>query len=171
MSITMTANLRRKWPAEALRVAVYAGIDPVTKRRHYLGEVIPAGLSAAKEADRAMRRMASQVDERRNPRTSATVDQMLDRYFEVVDLERNTVATDVGYAVRHIRPLVGRSSSASWVEMCSTRFTRSCAVAGSIVTGGRPSSAGRRACTSATSAARMCAGRWPRRRFGRSTSF
>jgi hypothetical protein len=85
----MTANLRRKWPAEALRVAVYAGIDPVTKRRHYLGEVIPAGLSAAKEADRAMRRMASQVDERRNPRTSATVDQTLDRYFDVVDLERN----------------------------------------------------------------------------------
>ena len=54
-----------------------------------------------------MRRLASQVDERRNPRTSATVDQMLDRYFEVVGLERNTVAT-FGYADRHIRPLIGK---------------------------------------------------------------
>ena len=30
----------------------FTGIDPVTKRRHYLREVIPAGPSAAKEADK-----------------------------------------------------------------------------------------------------------------------
>jgi integrase len=59
-------------PSGSLRVSVYAGIDPVTKRRHYLREVIAAGSSAAKEADRAMGRMANQIDERRNPRTSAT---------------------------------------------------------------------------------------------------
>jgi integrase len=87
---------------------VYAGIDPVTKRRHYLREVVLAGPSAAKEADKVMRRLASQIDERRSPRTSATVDQMLDRCFEVVDLERNTVVTYVGYADRHIRPLIGK---------------------------------------------------------------
>jgi hypothetical protein len=29
-------------PSGALRVVVYAGIDPVTKRRHYLRETIPA---------------------------------------------------------------------------------------------------------------------------------
>jgi integrase len=84
------------------------GIDQVSKRRHYLREVLPAGPSAAKEADGAMRRMASQIDERRYPRTSATVDQMLDRYFELVDLEQNTVTTYAGYAGRHIRPLIGR---------------------------------------------------------------
>jgi integrase len=34
-------------PSGALRVAVYAGIDPVAKRRHYLEEVVPAGPRAA----------------------------------------------------------------------------------------------------------------------------
>jgi hypothetical protein len=87
---------------------VYAGVDPVTKRRHYLREVVPAGPSAAKDADKLMRRLASQIDERRNPRTNATVDQMLDRYFEVIDLERNTISTYTGYADRHIRPLIGK---------------------------------------------------------------
>lgn len=77
-------------------------------RVHYLREVVPAGPSAAKEADKVMRRLASQVDERRNPRTNATVEQLLDKYFELVDLELNTITTYRGYADRHIRPLIGK---------------------------------------------------------------
>ncbi|WP_433291504.1 tyrosine-type recombinase/integrase [Pseudonocardia sp. CA-142604] len=95
-------------PSGALRVRVYAGKDPVTGRRHDLIEVIPPGPKAAAQAEAARTRLLNQVDERRSPRTSATVDQMLDRYFEVVDLERNTVVTYVGYADRHIRPLIGK---------------------------------------------------------------
>ncbi|WP_245585709.1 tyrosine-type recombinase/integrase [Pseudonocardia asaccharolytica] len=94
-------------PSGSLRVTVYAGIDPVTKRRHYLREVIPPGPSTRKEADKALRRLAGLVDERRNPRTNATVDQLLDRHFELVGLERSTLATYVGYADKHIRPLIG----------------------------------------------------------------
>jgi hypothetical protein len=30
-------------PSDALRVRVYAGVDPVTKRRHDLIEVVPPG--------------------------------------------------------------------------------------------------------------------------------
>ena len=30
-------------PSGSLRVRVYAGIDPVTKRKHYLTETVPAG--------------------------------------------------------------------------------------------------------------------------------
>jgi integrase len=86
---------------------VYAGIDPVSKRRHYLREVVPAGPRAAAEAEKAMRRLASQVDERRHPRTAASVDQLLDRHFELVSLERSTLATYQGYADKHIRPLIG----------------------------------------------------------------
>jgi hypothetical protein len=33
-----------------------------------------------------MRRLAAQVDERRNPRTNATLHQLLDRYSETVDV-------------------------------------------------------------------------------------
>ncbi len=61
-------------PSGALRVAVYAGLDPITGRRHYLREVVPAGPRAEAEADRVIRRLAGQVDEQCHPRTSATLD-------------------------------------------------------------------------------------------------
>ena len=32
---------------------------------------------------------------------------MLDKYFEVIDREPSTVATYIGYADKHIRPLIG----------------------------------------------------------------
>lgn len=66
-------------PSGSLRVKVYAGIDPITKKRHYLTETIPAGPTARKEAEKSRTRFLAQVDDRRNPRTRATVDQLLDR--------------------------------------------------------------------------------------------
>jgi integrase len=77
-----------------MRVSVYAGIDPVTKRRYYLREPVPAGPGAAAEADKVMRRLAGQVDERRRPRTTAMADQLLDKHFELVTVERTTLATE-----------------------------------------------------------------------------
>jgi integrase len=94
-------------PSGSLRVTVYAGIDPVTKRRHYLREVVPGGPRAASEAEKVLRRLAGQVDERRHPRTAATVDQLLDRHFDLITVERSTHATYRGYADKHIRPLIG----------------------------------------------------------------
>ncbi|MGH3977664.1 MAG: tyrosine-type recombinase/integrase [Pseudonocardiaceae bacterium] len=94
-------------PSGALRVSVYAGIDPLTKRRHYLREIIPAGSTASAEAHKALRRLVTQVDERRNPRTNATVNQLLDRHFEMLDLEPNTVEAYRELADNHIRPLIG----------------------------------------------------------------
>ncbi|HEX6402428.1 MAG TPA: tyrosine-type recombinase/integrase [Pseudonocardiaceae bacterium] len=94
-------------PSGGLRVYVYAGTDPLTGRRHYLRESIPAGPHAQAEADKAMRRLATEVDERRNPRTSATVDQLLDRHFELAELEENTLTNYRNLAAKHIRPLIG----------------------------------------------------------------
>ncbi|RAO40846.1 hypothetical protein GAR06_05793 [Micromonospora saelicesensis] len=48
---------------------VRAGVDPISGKRHYLTEVVPAGRTAAKEAEKARTRLLAQVDERRNPRT------------------------------------------------------------------------------------------------------
>src|SRR5687768_13302306 len=39
-------------PSGSLRVSVYAGIDPVSKKRHYLVETVPSGPSAARDAER-----------------------------------------------------------------------------------------------------------------------
>lgn len=94
-------------PSGALRVSVYAGIDPITKRRHYLRETVPPGPGTAAEAERVMRRLAGQVDERRHPRTSATVDQLLEKHFDMVTLERSTLAAYQGYVRKHISPLLG----------------------------------------------------------------
>ena len=63
-------------PSGALRVRVYAGADPVSGRRHYLKEVVPAGLDAERRADAVRVRFLAEVNERRNPRTSATVNQL-----------------------------------------------------------------------------------------------
>jgi integrase len=79
MAKARTARSRRQrgsideLPSGALRVRVYAGVDPVTKRRHDLVEIIPPDPQAEKEAYAARDRLVNQVEERRNSRTNATV--------------------------------------------------------------------------------------------------
>jgi integrase len=94
-------------PSGSLRVRVYAGTDPVSGERHDLVEIIPAGPDAAKLAEKARTRMLGEVDERRNARTKATVNQLLDRYFELLKAEPNTQENYESLARNHIRPLIG----------------------------------------------------------------
>lgn len=51
---------------------------------------MPAGPNAAAEAEKVRRRLVNQVDEQRNPRTKATVNQLMDRYLELLDVEATT---------------------------------------------------------------------------------
>ncbi|MCK2238089.1 tyrosine-type recombinase/integrase [Crossiella sp. S99.2] len=95
-------------PSGALRVRVYAGVDPVTKGRHDLIEIIPAGPKAADLAEKARTRLLAEVDERRNPRTSATVSQLLDKYLGNIDVGRTTLTRYRQVADLHIRPLIGK---------------------------------------------------------------
>jgi integrase len=94
-------------PSGGHRVRVYAGVDPLTGKRNYLTEVVPPGPGAAREAEKTRTRLLSQVDERRNPRTKATLNQLLDRYLEIVELEHSTRRTYEGYLDRHVRPVLG----------------------------------------------------------------
>lgn len=95
-------------PSGALRVKVYAGEDPLTGRRHFLRETIPASPTAAREAEQARARLLNQVDEGRNPRTKATVNQLMDRYLDVLDVDVTTRTSYEGYIRNHIRPLLGK---------------------------------------------------------------
>lgn len=95
-------------PSGALRVRVYAGVDPVTKRRHDLIEIIPPGPGADKQARRTRDRLISQVGERRNPRTNATVDQLLERYLDQFDGAASTLTLYRGYVRNHISPFLGK---------------------------------------------------------------
>jgi integrase len=94
-------------PSGAPRVCVYAGVDPLTGKRNCLTAVVPPGPGAAKEAEKVRTRLLTQVDQRRNPRTKATLDELLDRYLEVAELERSARNMYIGYLDRHVRPALG----------------------------------------------------------------
>ena len=97
-------------PSGALRVRVYAGMDPISRRRMYLTEVVPPGPRAGDQAERARTRLLRQVDERRNPRTRATVGQLLTRWLEVLDVDPSTKRGYESKISKHIRPLLGQLS-------------------------------------------------------------
>ncbi|MGH3549668.1 MAG: hypothetical protein ACRDQU_16485 [Pseudonocardiaceae bacterium] len=90
---------------------MYAGEDPLTGRRHFLPETIPPGPTAAREAEKARARLLNEVDEGRNPRTKATVNQLMDRYLDVLDVDVTTRKSYEGYIRNHIRPLLGKLST------------------------------------------------------------
>jgi integrase len=103
---TRRGNIEER--AGGYRVRGYAGRDPITKKRIYLKETIPAGPNAKRQAEKALTRLQNQVDERRAPRTSATLNQLLDRYFEVaVDVAPSTRSDYMSKANKHIRPILG----------------------------------------------------------------
>ena len=87
----------------ALRVRVYAGVDPVSGKRYDQIDVIPAGPTAAKEAEAARVRMLNEINERRHPRTKATTAQLLERHLTQRALEFNTFDTYEGYVNRATR--------------------------------------------------------------------
>jgi integrase len=94
--------------AGGFRVRVYAGIDPITKKAHYLRRTIPAGPNASREAERVLTKLLNQVDERRAPRTSASLNQLLDRYFDVgLDVVPSTRQDYISKVRKHVRPFVG----------------------------------------------------------------
>lgn len=159
-------------PSGSLRVRVYAGVDPVSRKRHYLVETVPAGPNAARDAEKVRTRLLGQVDERRNPRTRATVSQLMARYLEVIDIEPTTRYTYEGYIRNHIRPLLGDLAVARLDERSLTRSMRSSAHAAHTAVAGGTSSTEPQGLTTATAGAgRTHAVRWRTRLSGRHPMF
>jgi integrase len=95
----------------ALRVRVYAGVDVLTGRPHYLKQTIPAGPNACTVAERARDELIRQVEQGRAPRTNATVSQLLDEHLKHADLGQRTRQSLQGYARKHVHPLrIGTST-------------------------------------------------------------
>jgi hypothetical protein len=91
-------------------VKVYAGVDPVSGQDVWLRETVKARTArreTEREAEKALTRLLNPVDERRNPRTTATVNQLLDRWVEVIDVARRTHNGYVRQIERHLRPTIG----------------------------------------------------------------
>ena len=98
-------------PSGSLRVKIYAGIDPVTKKEYHLTEVVPAGPNAEAEAEKVRTKLLNQLDEKRAPKTRATVDQLLTKHFDLLKtkVESNTLDGYESLARNHIRPLLGET--------------------------------------------------------------
>ena len=95
-------------PSGSSRIRVYAGLDPLTRKRHYLVETVPADPGAAKKAEKIRTRMPNEVDERRTSRTNTTLDELLDRYLDVLEVEDTTRDGYEHMARLYIRPLLGK---------------------------------------------------------------
>lgn len=94
-------------PSGALRVRVSAGTDPITGKRYFVTEIVPSGPNAERQAQKVLNKLAHQVDERRHPKTNATVNQLLDRYLDLLKVDRTTLSRYREVADLHVRPLIG----------------------------------------------------------------
>ena len=65
---------------------VYAGIDPLTGKQNYLRETC----TTYDQAELALTRLQSQVDEDRHPKSGITVCQAVSQWLEVAELEDTT---------------------------------------------------------------------------------
>jgi hypothetical protein len=160
-------------PSGSLRVRVYAGVDPVSKKKHYLVETVPSGPAAARDAEKVRTRLLAQVDERRNPRTRATLNQLLDRFLEVVELELTTRRGYVGKLDRHVRGpySVAFKSGGSMLRRWSRSMPPS-VVAVTVATAASGTATESKAGTNATAdAAPTCADRSRRQPSDTSTRF
>jgi hypothetical protein len=91
-------------PSGSARVKVYAGVDQLTGTKMWLRETVPARedrKETEREVARVLTRLLNQVDERRHPRTEATVNELLDRWLEVLHVERKTRAGYVSKINKH----------------------------------------------------------------------
>jgi Phage integrase, N-terminal SAM-like domain len=98
-------------PSGSARVKVYLGVDQLTGQEIWLRETIKARSTkreTEREAEKVITKLLNQVDERRSPKTEATVNELLDRWLEVLDVEKTTRTGYVGKIEKHIRPTLGR---------------------------------------------------------------
>ncbi len=82
---------------------VYAGVDPLTGKDHYLTE----STRDETEAQKILTRLLAAVDEHRNPRTKATLGAAVESWLRTHEAEETTLAGYRGYVRRTILPALG----------------------------------------------------------------
>lgn len=85
------------------QVRVYAGVDPVTGKANYLTE----STKDEKDADRILRRLLTEVDEQRSPRTKATLGAAIDDWLKIHDADANTLAGYETHTRLYVKPALG----------------------------------------------------------------
>ena len=90
---------------------MYGGVDQLTDKEIRLRKTVSARSTrreTEREAVKVQTRLLNQVDERCSPRTEATVNELLDRWLDILDVERKTRAGYVSKIEKHLRPTIAR---------------------------------------------------------------
>lgn len=92
----------------ALRVRLYAGLDPVTRKQSYLRATIEGTDDKAwRKAEDKLAEFRTEVLKRRSASTSVSLSYVVDEWLKVVELEDSTRKTYAGYVERTIKPTLG----------------------------------------------------------------
>jgi integrase/DNA-binding transcriptional regulator YhcF (GntR family) len=100
-------------PSGARRVRVFAGYDTLSRKRNYLVETVPPGPNVEREVEKVRTRLLNDINERRNPRTNATLRQLIEHYFEVANLDPGTLRGYRRNYENHVKPLIGKTKVGS----------------------------------------------------------
>lgn len=94
--------------AQALRVVVYAGIDPVTGRRVYERETVSGTDEAAwRKAENKLTELRAKVLRQQRASSSVSLGHAIDEWFRKAELEDSTRNSYAGYIRRVIKPILG----------------------------------------------------------------
>ncbi|WP_345647882.1 tyrosine-type recombinase/integrase [Pseudonocardia tropica] len=97
---------------------LYAGIDPVTGKQLYLRE----SATTEAEAKRILKKFVAQVAAQRHTTTRATLRTTIEAWLDTHELEETTRATYLGYATKHIYPVVGDQPLGKLATFALERF-------------------------------------------------
>ena len=108
----------RELPSGSFQAIVYAGTDPLTGEERRLRETAPT----YDQAELALTRLQSQVDEDRHPKSGITVGQAVAQWLDVVDLEDTTRERYEDLIRIYIRPTFGDMTAAKLDAELLERF-------------------------------------------------
>ncbi|HEV7651471.1 MAG TPA: site-specific integrase, partial [Actinophytocola sp.] len=91
----------------ALRVRLYAGTDPVTRRQVYLRATIPGtDKTAHRKAEDKLSEFRTQVLKQRTAASSVSFGYAIDEWLRTGEIEASTRKTYLGYIANHIKPVL-----------------------------------------------------------------
>jgi integrase len=91
------------------RAVVSAGSDPLTGKRRQPKSPL---FDTEKEAEVELTKMLNQVDEQRHPKNKILVSQLIEKWFEVAELEDTTRERSEGLNRKYIEPVFGSTEFA-----------------------------------------------------------
>ena len=114
---------------DAWELRVFLGTDPVTNKKRYATKTVHGG---KREAQRALNEMIAEAGHGLSVRTSATVGELLERWFEFAarDFSPSTVKETRGFIDRNLLPTLGAVPFGRLTASDLDRFYRKLSVDG-----------------------------------------